>query len=216
MTCKSYVGKTWGVTPPKMRWIYNQVILPTLGYACFLWIHRASSTNHLLRMLEKVQKIATIQITGGFKSTPKITLDSMAGIMPIQINLTNVATNTAIRLYTNKCWLPDTNLGCKKSYTSHARSLDKELKDIAHYIDSPLNEITQTQHINRNFNIIETEISDPEECIPVEHCIHIYTDGSVINQEAEKQTGAGILIQTKSGILIENFYSLGTIFSTAN
>ena len=31
MTCKSYVGKTWGISPSKLRWIYNQVILPTLG-----------------------------------------------------------------------------------------------------------------------------------------------------------------------------------------
>ena len=162
MASKSYVGKTWGLSPPKIRWIYNQVILPTLGYACFLWIHRAKTTKYILLMLEKVQKIATSQITGGFSTTPKITLDSLAGVMPIEINLHNIATKTAVRLYSNKCWYPDTNLGCKKSYTSHARHLDKVLKHLEQYINSPLNENTQIQNITRNFTISESEITDPK------------------------------------------------------
>ena len=186
MACKSYIGEKWGLSPPKIRWIYNQVILPTLGYACFLWIHRAQTTNHILLMLEKVQKLATLQITGGFSTTPKITLDSIAGIMPIEINLHNVATNTAIRLYSNKCWYPDTNLGCKKSYISHARHLDKELNQIKPYIDSPLNETTNPRNITRNFTISKNEIIDPKMCEPEINHLHIFTDGSVIESKDEK------------------------------
>ena len=209
MACKSYIGKNWGISPPKMRWIYNQVILPTLGYSCFLWIHRAESVNYLLRMLEKVQKIATIHITGGFSTTPQITLDSMAGIMPIEVNLHNIATKTAIRLYSNKCWIPDTNLGCKKSYISHARHLDLELKQLAHYLDNPLNETTQTQNIDRKFSISDKEITDPKICEPKTNAIHVFTDGSVLNLGIRKQAGAGIVIQTSTSTIHEKHYSLG-------
>ena len=209
MASKSYVGKTWGLSPPKIRWIYNQVILPTLGYACFLWIHRANTTNYILLMLEKVQKIATLQKTGGFSTTPKITLDSMAGVMPIEINLNNIAAKTAVRLYSNKCWYPDTNLGCKKSYTSHARHLDKVLKHLEQYINSPLNENTQIQNITRNFTISESEITDPKVCEPETTSIHIFTDGSVLDLKNGKQAGAGILIRNRSTIILEKHYSLG-------
>ena len=137
MTCKSNVGKTWGISPSKLRWIYNQVILPTLGCACVLLIHRINNTNYLLKMLEKVQKLATSQITGGFVSTLSITLDNTAGIMPIEINLNEQASKTAIRLKLNDGWFQDTNFGCKKSYIFHARHLDKKLLALKSYYDNP-------------------------------------------------------------------------------
>ena len=30
--CKRAVGKTWGISPSGIRWIYNQVILPSVMY----------------------------------------------------------------------------------------------------------------------------------------------------------------------------------------
>jgi hypothetical protein len=49
-------------------------------------------------MLAKVQKLAALQITGGFNITPNITLDAIAGIMPIDIQLKYNATKTTLRL----------------------------------------------------------------------------------------------------------------------
>ena len=65
--CRNYVGKTWGINPKNMRWIYNQVVLPNLSYASFVWAHKVESTKYLQHMLERVQKLASLQITGGFK-----------------------------------------------------------------------------------------------------------------------------------------------------
>ena len=133
----------------------------------------------------------------------------MAGIMPIEVNLYNIATKTAIRLYSNKCRIPDTNLGFKKSYISHARHLDKELKQLVHHLDNPLNETTQTQNINRNFSISNKEITDPRICEPESNAIHVFTDGSVLNLGQRKQAGAGIVIQTPTTTICEKYYSLG-------
>jgi ribonuclease HI len=162
-------------------------------------------------MLEKVQKIATLQITGGFSSTPKITLDCIAGIMPIEIKLNNIASKTAIRLFKNKCWYPDTNIGCKKSYISHARHLDKELSSLQSYLNSPLHEYTQLTSINKNFSLNINEISDPLHIKPTSNTIQIFTDGSVLKYESWEQAGAGIFIRLGHISILEKHISLGTM-----
>jgi len=129
--------------------------------------------------------------------------------MPIEINLQNIAIKTAIRLYSNKCWYPDTNLGCKKSYISHARHLDKELKHLKQYIHSPLNENFEPRNITLNFSISQHEIIDPRICEPKTNYIHIFTDGSVIESKDGKQAGAGILIQNGINTILEKQYYLG-------
>ena len=131
--------------------------------------------------------------------------------MPIEIKLHNIATKTALRLYTNKCWYPDTNLGCKKSYISHARLFDKEIQPLKYYLDSPLNEQTQPQNIVRSFTISEEEISDPKLCEPEENTIQIFTDGSVIDTKEGKQAGAGIYIRKEQTDLLQKHCSLGTL-----
>ena len=35
--CKQAVGKIWGISPAGVRWIYNQVIIPSLGHAAVAW-----------------------------------------------------------------------------------------------------------------------------------------------------------------------------------
>jgi len=72
--CRNYVAKTWGLSPARLGWLYKQVIVPTLSYSCFVWIHRIEETANLRDMLSRVQKIASLQITGGFNKSPNITL----------------------------------------------------------------------------------------------------------------------------------------------
>ena len=37
MTCKSLVGRRWGLKPKVMRWLYLSVIRPTMTYAAYVW-----------------------------------------------------------------------------------------------------------------------------------------------------------------------------------
>ena len=37
--CKRAVGKTWGLTPAGIKWIYNQVIIPSVMYSAVSWRH---------------------------------------------------------------------------------------------------------------------------------------------------------------------------------
>jgi hypothetical protein len=102
--CRNYVAKEWGFTPPRSRWIYKQVILPMLSNACFVWIHKVDKTNYIKDMLNKVQKFATLQITGGFRKSPNITLDVLAGLLPITTSLEFKATLSTLRLKIDNNW----------------------------------------------------------------------------------------------------------------
>ena len=37
MQCRQIVGKTWGIKPSIMKWIYTAVIRPIMSYACVSW-----------------------------------------------------------------------------------------------------------------------------------------------------------------------------------
>ena len=85
--CRNSIAKTWGLSPAKTRWLFKQVVLPTISYACFTCIHRLHQNVSLRILLEKVQKIATRYITGGLVKSPNLTLDILARLMPIDIYL---------------------------------------------------------------------------------------------------------------------------------
>ena len=205
MTCKKYVGKKWGLTPDKIKWIYNQVILPTLSYACFLWIHKINKSKFLLRMLEKVQKMASLQITGGFITTPTITLDCMAGIMPIEIRLENTALKTVLRLKTNTNWehiLPNPN----RQFITHSHHLTKKLEKLVKTSEMKLSDktISTTQKIKYN------TFMDNEQSTDNIHTINVYTDGSVIKINQQNRAGCGFAIYKNETIIKEEAISLGT------
>ena len=37
MQCRQIVGKTWGIKPSMMKWIYSAMIRPIMSYACVSW-----------------------------------------------------------------------------------------------------------------------------------------------------------------------------------
>ena len=37
MQCRQIVGKTWGIKPSMMKWIYTAMIRPIMSYACVSW-----------------------------------------------------------------------------------------------------------------------------------------------------------------------------------
>ena len=190
MTCKKYIGKKWGLNPDKIKWIYNQVILPTLSYACFLWVHKVNKNKYMLKMLEKIQKMATLQITGGFITTPTITLDSIAGIMPIEIRLESMALKTAIRLQTNKNWkhiLPNPN----RKMITHSHHIIKKLEDIIKTSETMMSDKIIDNRMTREYKTCtgDSIIENPDKTT-----LKIYTDGSVMKVEKQTRAGSGVII----------------------
>ena len=200
---KNFIAKTWGLSPSKIRWLYKQVILPTISYACFVWVHRLEENGNLRSILSSIQKIATLYITGGMQKSPNITLDIISGLMPIDVFLRFNATKTAFRLKIENNWISQYSLTSK--IISHAKYLDQEInkRGIARFTPL-LDRITNTNFDNTHFTITLELPQVP----PPETSLKIYTDGSL--KKNQHLTGAGFSVIRKGRTIMEQSISLGS------
>ena len=201
---RNFIAKTWGLTPARTRWLYKQVILPTVSYACFTWIHRLKESTNLRSLLEKVQKLATLQITGGLQKSPNITLDILAGVMPIEAFLQFKASKTSIRLKIDKHWNSQYSLA--STLMSHAKYLDQEINKLG--ISKHLTLIDRTSHTTidtTNFTVI----TKPPQHSPPESSLKIFTDGSL--KKSPNLTGAGFTMIRNGRTLVDQSMSLGRL-----
>ena len=69
MQCRQIVGKTRGIKPSMMKWIYTATIRLIMSYAC---VSRAGDLNKecLVRELTKVQRLPCLMISSAFRGTP--------------------------------------------------------------------------------------------------------------------------------------------------
>ena len=168
-------------------------------------------------MLNKIQTMASLQITGGFSSTPTPTLDTLSGLMPIDIKLEFIATKTAIRLKIDDNWIGNYNTNLRGKTLSHAFYLDKKLNDLKTFTLGPMNDMIPVTNFEHAYNI--NQATSPE-CIEIINNIKlsditIYTDGSLIKDTKIKEnlSGAGFIVLQSDLIRHEQSYSLGTFAS---
>ena len=80
--CRQIVGKSWGIKPPIMKWIYTMMIRPIMAYACVSWVGGINKL-YLVRQLTKVQRLACLMISSAFPGTPTGALEMLLNIIPI-------------------------------------------------------------------------------------------------------------------------------------
>jgi hypothetical protein len=103
-----------GVSSKLMRRLYLAVALPKITYGLDIWysppfkragaIKNAGSVG-VLKTLQKLQRMATLAITGALRSTPTDLLDAHAGVLPMELALLKTCQRATVRLLT----LPSTH-----------------------------------------------------------------------------------------------------------
>jgi ribonuclease HI len=97
-----------------MRQLYLAVALPKITYGIDIWYTppskpvgytRNTGSVGILRNLQKIQRIATLAITGTLRSTPTDYLDTHANVYPMELALRRTCYNATVRSLT----LPNTN-----------------------------------------------------------------------------------------------------------
>jgi len=97
-----------------MHQLYISVALPKITYSLDVWYSppnkptgatKNSGSVGVLKSLEKLQRIATLAITGGLRSTPMDLLDAHSGLLPLGLALKKMCHRAAVRLLT----LPETH-----------------------------------------------------------------------------------------------------------
>ena len=93
---KTSISRTWGPTPEKMLWLWKAVVRPKIAYASYIW-----GTNLTLSQrnkLNKIQRLALMQL-GNFRfTTPESGLDVTLGQLPLDLHLLSRAILTHLRV----------------------------------------------------------------------------------------------------------------------
>jgi hypothetical protein len=86
-----------GLDQARWRLAYNAICLPVLTYGCQLWFKGKQVT--LVKKLQTVQNDAVRLISGTFRTTPRDPLHQLLNILPMNLRLTMIVQNSALRLY---------------------------------------------------------------------------------------------------------------------
>ena len=83
MQCRQIVGKTWGIKPSMIKWIYTAMIHPIMPYACVSWAGSLTK-KYLVRKLTKMQRLACLMISSAFPGIPTVAQKILLNITPIE------------------------------------------------------------------------------------------------------------------------------------
>lgn len=100
-TCKSFIGRRWGMSPKMIHWMYTAIVRPMITYASLVWFKEASKKSYSLK-LEKLQRLACIMITGAMKTTPTSALETMLHLPPLHLYMKSEAKMANFKLSTDE------------------------------------------------------------------------------------------------------------------
>lgn len=177
--CRKAYGKSWGLSPKVLYWIYTSVIRPILLYGSFLWNHKCNQKS-ITDKLNKFQRLACKAITGAWHSSPTAALETILYLTPLHILVETEAISTFSRLR------KDARINIKNIGPSKIWFDSEQLLPDTHII---LDTITKTHKFDKRFNLIIPDRSQWMSGNPINNQgINIFTDGSLMNKSA----GAGI------------------------
>ena len=192
MQCRKAVGPTWGFRPATMRWIYEAVVRPMISYGSNIWIN-GTLKHHNAQLLNGVQRLANVLITGAMPSTPGVALDKITGTIPIKLWLEEAAAKETLRLKSLGHWQHPPPGKPSVRLTSHIQTNDKLLKCVPKdIISGSQDQCIPVLCIDQGFTVdipSRDGFCEPKES---EYDVTCYTDGSKLNE----LVGAGIVVKS--------------------
>ena len=154
MQCTQIVGKTWGIKPSMMKWIYTAMIRPIMLYARVSWAGGLNK-KYLGKKLTKMQRLACLMISSVFPGTPTGALEILLSITPIEEFLLAEAVRGSYRITVSGLWHvnPIGSFGKTKSHVDVCNEARKFLP----LLQMPADQIKKTKAFERNF---ECQIMD--------------------------------------------------------
>ena len=204
MQCRKAVGPTWGFTPKTMKWIYTAIARPSLTYGAVVWIN-GLKTKQNINLLNSVQRLGNILITGALPSSPGNALNKINDLTPIDNWTENEALKGSLRLRANGHWIQVPMVNKKGNLTSHTKIIDKILNSIP-LSKEDQDSTTNTLNLDNNFSVEIAQRSDYKETEQDKNTIKCYTDGSKLEDD---MSGAAVFIDKNNNETIEEAIFLG-------
>lgn len=197
------VRKTWGINPAKSKWLYEAMIRPIITYGCVVWAHAAQSRSAMTK-LQRVQRLACMQITSAYPSTPTAALEALLRIKPLEILIMETAVRTADRINLTGVWQKRRTNPHKGITNTHTDFCNNILKKIP-LLSAPRDQVKRTWLPRKKYEMIIRERMDAivSEQELREDTIKCFTDGS---KSDTGQTGAGFVIYDGDSVTKENWY----------
>jgi ribonuclease HI len=211
---------TTGISAKLMRRLYLSVALPKMTYGLNAWYippyqevgkRRKTGSVGALKELSKIQRIATLAITGALRTTPTELLDAHAGVLPMDLCLRKICHRSLVRLATLHITNPASALPAKY----HTNPATTHLTSVQHHLNifkiDP-NSLTATQPILEDPTPCQflTRISDnpQQEEHDDQSALRVYTDGSLYRGQVG---AAAILYQANEVMPVKSLrYLLGS------
>ncbi|KAL1447730.1 hypothetical protein WDU94_015574 [Cyamophila willieti] len=102
-------GKTWGLKPEMVKWIYTIIVRPVITYGILVWWPKVEQVT-VKKILHRTQRQACLGITGAMNTTPTHALDAILDLPPLDIFMKGMARMASYRLECNNTWNPRTIL----------------------------------------------------------------------------------------------------------
>lgn len=164
--CQKAFGKTWGLTPKLVYWIFTAVVRPILMYGAAIWWPSLGADSNC-RRLDRIARQVGIGITGALRSTASDALLSILSIPPSKIYAEYSGARTAARLTALGLW--------KSKPYGHSRILDTWRLKIPKRIDSCTTHLAFSKKYSVEFP--SRESWQDESPVQDFHRV-VYTDGS--------------------------------------
>ena len=168
MASKKLISKSWGLTPNKVKWIYECIVRPSLSYACHVWF-KPENPVYITKELNKVQRLALTSITSCFRSTPTVAMERIVNLLPLDLHLCYKACSTVNRIYTTIDKRGWDGIG-SRNQRGHLLKWQKYCPEVSPH--SP------GHRYNLNTLDVDTARGDNYES----EALNIYTDGSKNNE----------------------------------
>lgn len=170
------VGPKWGLGPKVVHWLYTAVVRPILTYGVLVW-WPALDKNYVVKKLSRIQRAATICISGALRTTPTAALEVMLYLIPIDLYGKQIAAKAALRLR-ELSMLNVNNGGHSKILSSFA-----DIPETTDYCNP-----TEV-HLHKSFSVVIPTREDWDNGTwDYSDKIGIFTDGSKLNE----QVGGGV------------------------
>lgn len=230
LACNRMIRPTKGIRGHLMKRLYEGVVIPKMLYAADIWcaglVSKSRSKNNsrgargFASQMARVQRMATLLITGGMRSSATDILDAHANILPFQQTLRKMCYRSTLRIAT----LPDThplargvkaafNFCAKRNFEGrkrHPSPLHRLLNEFR--IDpTKIEKVQPIRHYPKWQADVEIQIARDQESAAKEDEIareewRVYSDGSAV----EGGVGGAAVLMRGDAVEKERRFHLGT------
>jgi len=119
-------NSNYSINLTQKRLLYRMRVLPIILYEFQLWFYNCTPMLYHLKILEKMQRRATIWILEAFKTFPSFDIKAIAGLISIKLHLQKLGGRSQLRTHL----LPSNHLIQSLIDSSHNASMTQHLTSL--------------------------------------------------------------------------------------